>query len=67
MRNLLITLRFCGASYHGFQVQKNALTITPVRAFTYPFFPLMDIHYFDKIHILVYLIFFYILLLNLQI
>lgn len=30
MRNLLITLRFCGASYHGFQVQKNALTITQV-------------------------------------
>ena len=30
MRNLLITLRFCGASYHGFQVQKNATTITQV-------------------------------------
>ena len=30
MRNLLITMRFCGASYHGFQVQKNATTITQV-------------------------------------
>ena len=30
MRNLLITIRFCGASYHGFQVQKNATTITQV-------------------------------------
>lgn len=30
MRNLLLTLRFCGASYHGFQVQKNATTVTQV-------------------------------------
>ena len=30
MRNLLITMRFCGASYHGFQVQKNALTVCQV-------------------------------------
>ena len=26
-RNLLITLRFLGARYHGFQVQKNALSV----------------------------------------
>ena len=27
MRNLLLTLRFCGTNYHGFQVQKNAHTV----------------------------------------
>ncbi len=30
MRNLLFTLRFCGVAYHGFQVQKNALTVCEV-------------------------------------
>jgi len=30
MRNLLITLRFNGARYHGFQVQKNALSVCAV-------------------------------------
>lgn len=27
MRNLLLTLAFCGTNYHGFQVQKNAHTV----------------------------------------
>lgn len=30
MRNLLITLAFDGSAYHGFQVQKNAVTICEV-------------------------------------
>ena len=30
MRNLLITIRFCGAAYHGFQVQRNALSVCQV-------------------------------------
>ena len=30
MRNLLITIRFDGSRYHGFQVQENALTICEV-------------------------------------
>lgn len=30
MRNILITIRYHGAYYHGFQVQKNAITITQV-------------------------------------
>ncbi len=30
MRNLLITIRFCGVAYHGFQVQKNAITVCEV-------------------------------------
>lgn len=30
MRNLLITLRFDGSRYHGFQVQKNALSVCQV-------------------------------------
>ena len=30
MRNLLLTLCFCGTRYHGFQVQKNALSICQV-------------------------------------
>lgn len=29
-RNLLMTLRFCGARYHGFQVQRNALSVCEV-------------------------------------
>ena len=29
-RNLLLTIRFCGTAYHGFQVQKNALTVCEV-------------------------------------
>ncbi len=27
MRRLLLTLRFCGGAYHGWQVQKNAVTV----------------------------------------
>jgi tRNA pseudouridine38-40 synthase len=30
MRNLLITLRFDGSAYHGFQVQENAVTVCEV-------------------------------------
>lgn len=30
MRNLLLTLRFAGTNYHGFQVQKNALSVCEV-------------------------------------
>lgn len=30
MRNLLLTLAFCGTRYHGFQVQKNALSVCEV-------------------------------------
>ncbi len=30
MRNLLITIAFCGTNYHGFQVQKNALSVCEV-------------------------------------
>ena len=29
-RNLLFDLRFCGTNYHGFQVQKNALSVCEV-------------------------------------
>ncbi len=29
-RNLLLTLQFCGSRYHGFQVQKNAVTVCQV-------------------------------------
>lgn len=30
MRNLLVELRYNGARYHGYQIQKNAITITEV-------------------------------------
>ena len=29
-RNLLLTIRYQGTAYHGFQVQKNALTVAQV-------------------------------------
>jgi len=30
VRNILVTLRFCGTGYHGFQVQANALSVCEV-------------------------------------
>lgn len=30
MRNILVTLKFCGTNYHGFQAQKNALSVCEV-------------------------------------
>lgn len=30
MRNILLTLSFCGTQYHGFQVQENALSVCTV-------------------------------------
>ena len=30
MRNLLLTLRYDGANYHGWQVQQNAVTVQQV-------------------------------------
>ena len=30
MRNLLLTLSYCGKSYHGWQIQENALTVQEV-------------------------------------
>ena len=30
MRNLLLTIRYKGTKYHGFQVQKNALAVATV-------------------------------------
>ena len=29
-RNLLLTIRYQGTNYHGFQVQKNAVTVAQV-------------------------------------